>query len=908
VKRKIFFIAVALLGGFLFCAKQSFASTEIRGDITSDTTWDEAGSPYLVYGTISVNEPLTIKPGVIVKFQYYGIGPAGCLSVKNELNAVGTPENPIIFTSLRDDEAGGDNNEGGSNPSRGDWYGINIYNSVFNSKLENVSIRYATNGFRYQDYSSSNYRGLIIRNSEIKYNEVGIYVYNTLPVIENNKIENNKTGIYAYTSKAGRVPTIKNNSIAGNITGLDAKDVSYGKKIDARHNWWGKVSGPYQADRDPNGEYGDKIVGSYVVFDPWLADIPQAMPKKPVILIPGIGGSVNWDLMIGGVFPEKWTLMSHTYDGIIEALESMGYEKGKSLFVCYYDWRNNNSISGENYLKPIVDDALAQSGANQVNIIAHSMGGLVARSYIQNANYANRNDVENLIMIGTPNRGSSDVYPVWEGGRIPNNWETRSLFRAYLWLLNVKGLTLNNYQSVHQYIPSVKELIPVYNYLHPVGQPSLLYNYAQLKERNDWLISLNSQIALLNEKVKVISISGTSKPTVNKIPFVKVDETPLWIDGKPDPIDPIRNDSEGDERVLLSSSQIQSYFSKELDYDHGEIVDQSENIIADLLEENLDKIYPAPVIRDELSFWFASPVDVEIEDPDGKIITKESSSIENKLAQYTGESKPDGFKYVSIPNPIKGDYRLKLTGNGTGEYHIGAIYADYKNNIPDQESEKEGAISEGDKKEYKISYDPQTVDDPISDIAPSDTISPVISIASPENGKDYINDRYDLPAEYSVEDESPTSENIQLDGDTFLEDQIDLSLEHLGEHTFKIISTDEANNMSEESSVFVNTTNLDAIQNNLEHYFDLGFVENTIGFKYFRTKLENLGKLFDLLEKIENSDLKPKPKDAAVKALKKVINLEIEMIIRQLEKKSPRWIDENASHILVESLEAIKIK
>ncbi|HDO23621.1 MAG TPA: lecithin--cholesterol acyltransferase, partial [bacterium] len=57
----------------------------------------------------------------------------------------------------------------------------------------------------------------------------------------------------------------------------------------------------------------------------------------------------------------------------------------------------------------------------KVDIIAHSMGGLVARSYIQDANY--RNDVGKLIMLGAPNYGSSDVYTLWEGGHVPENWE-----------------------------------------------------------------------------------------------------------------------------------------------------------------------------------------------------------------------------------------------------------------------------------------------------------------------------------------------------------------------------------------------------------------------------------------------------------------------------------------------------
>ena len=908
MKNKVLFYFLVFASGCIFGASTAAASTDVTEDITSETIWDEAGSPYLVYKKIYVYAPLTIKPGVIVKFQYYGTGPAGSLSIKSELNAVGTPEKKIIFTSLRDDGFGGDDNHDGNatQPARGNWYGINIYDNNYNSRIEYVTVLYSDEGISYGNYSVSNFRGLILRNSEIKFCTEGLNIFSTVPIIENNKIENNRTGIVAYSDPAkGRMPTFHNNSIVQNtIAGLNGQDI-YGLrsiKIDARHNWWGDANGP--ANPAVNG---NRVLGSGVMFDPWLAEAPKPMPKKPVILIPGIGASVNWDLMLGGVFPERWTLMSHTYDGIIEALEAMGYEKGYNLFICYYDWRSNNAVSAENYLKPIIDKALSESGAYKVNIVAHSMGGLLARNYIQSYEY--RNDVESLIMIGTPNKGSSDVYPVWEGGRIPNNWEGGALLRSYLRYMDVKKITFSNFKTVHQFIPSVKELMPVYNYIHPKDNPNFLKNYnTDMREVNSWLIALNSGTFKLNARTKVISISGNAQTTVNKIPVIDANEAPLWIDGKPEPIDPVRNDTAGDKRVLLSSSQIQSYFSKVLNYDHGDIVDQSETLIADLLEENLDDIHPSPEIRDELAFWFASPVDVEIKSPDGKRITKDENNI--PLAIYSGESKLDGFKFVSVPNPIKGDYKIKITGNGEGEFHAGSIYADYENGVPDQESEAEGAITEEEIKKYKLKYNPDDISDPVGDIELADTIPPVITITSPEDQKSYLNDQV-IPVDYSVTDDTSASENIaktiEYDSADFSADEIDLSLQYLGEHELKITATDEARNTGEKTITFQDTTNLNAIQNNINHYWDLKLIKKKIAKRYLIIKLKHLEKLFNLLEKTENSKLKPKPKQAAIDALKKVINADINRLIKQINRRSPRWFDQNIADLLTESLGCLKI-
>jgi pimeloyl-ACP methyl ester carboxylesterase len=55
-------------------------------------------------------------------------------------------------------------------------------------------------------------------------------------------------------------------------------------------------------------------------------------------------------------------------------------------------------------LKQIVEDFKSRTHAEKINLVAHSKGGLDARVYLAN-NLANE-DVANLIIIGTPNRGS----------------------------------------------------------------------------------------------------------------------------------------------------------------------------------------------------------------------------------------------------------------------------------------------------------------------------------------------------------------------------------------------------------------------------------------------------------------------------------------------------------------------
>ncbi|MGI6149656.1 MAG: right-handed parallel beta-helix repeat-containing protein [Limnochordia bacterium] len=92
----------------------------VREDITGSKTW-ATGNIYIIdERDIAVKGTLAIQPGAIVKLasgRSLFTQDSGCIV------AVGTEENPIIFTSWRDDIHGGDTNgDGGyTSPNAGDW-------------------------------------------------------------------------------------------------------------------------------------------------------------------------------------------------------------------------------------------------------------------------------------------------------------------------------------------------------------------------------------------------------------------------------------------------------------------------------------------------------------------------------------------------------------------------------------------------------------------------------------------------------------------------------------------------------------------------------------------------------------------------------------------------------------------
>lgn len=111
-----------------------------------------------IYPTVGPGSTLTLEPGTVIKpqgKQDYAFG------VEGTLIAQGTSDEPIIFTSLKDDEYGGDTNNDGnaSAPSLGDWKQVIFKSSSAGSILDNVIMKFGK--FRNQDYEPKFYENHI---------------------------------------------------------------------------------------------------------------------------------------------------------------------------------------------------------------------------------------------------------------------------------------------------------------------------------------------------------------------------------------------------------------------------------------------------------------------------------------------------------------------------------------------------------------------------------------------------------------------------------------------------------------------------------------------------------------------------------------------------------------------------
>lgn len=194
---------------------------------------------------------------------------------------------------------------------------------------------------------------------------------------------------------------------------------------------------------------------------------------------------------------------SPNWDSMLESPE---------LFVFPYDWRQDNAKSAEQ-LKNYIDLVAAVHPGSQVDIIAHSMGGLVARRYIID----NPDRVDRLITLGTPFLGAPKTIP----GMYLGDFDDFALNA----LIPKKVM-----RKVGRYSPAVHQLLPSEYYFKLGGSPLVesgwdtnedgngfeTYNYESYKKTMDDFLFPDEDFVMLDGRTvpgpKPMPIKTGNKP------------------------------------------------------------------------------------------------------------------------------------------------------------------------------------------------------------------------------------------------------------------------------------------------------------------------------------------------------------------------------------------------------------
>ncbi|MEX1253121.1 MAG: flexitail domain-containing putative surface protein [Dehalococcoidia bacterium] len=418
------------------------------------------GVPYVVNSlTIPLGATLTLEAGTILKLTNTSNLPT--IGVHGSLVAVGTAQEPIILTSIRDDIAGGDTNGDGesASPLVGDWTFIFLY-SGDSSVGSSATFDHAA--VRYGGRPTSCIGPCPVPQGVIT-NLVG-QPFGAPPTIDPGASLSFANGTLSDAANTGINVVGASASAAISqsrlLTGTSvAVAAGGGAAVDARNNWWGNASGPSPADSSCTTAAGSgSKVGCGLLFDPWLTSDPgQTTPPaedRKVIFIQGID-SKSWAGEVDGQpdcsVPENAAnadnlgfvsnrLLGQDGNNRVQWMadyltSELGYEANDDIF--YFSYRSlqdggycpqAGDPSSPDFRRPryepedtctgidgvdgaagklqiLVSNLISEYPGAKFDVIAHSMGGLVAAYWLsQHPQSADR--IHSVITFDSPLRGT----------------------------------------------------------------------------------------------------------------------------------------------------------------------------------------------------------------------------------------------------------------------------------------------------------------------------------------------------------------------------------------------------------------------------------------------------------------------------------------------------------------------
>jgi len=373
-------------------------------------------------------------------------------------------------------------------------YGIDIYGSIDNIFTGNNIV---DNGYYGVDFFSGSDNNTFVGN-DIENSFYGIDIYES----QNNKIYHNN---------------FINNSFQTNI--YEGINNSFDSGYPLGGNYWSDYIGvdvKKGSNQDQNGS--DGIGDMSYMFDggqdnfPFMEsngwETPIILPH-PVLIVPGIAGTELWnedeliwadlERMFWDVGDEFLTenlsldengnstqnilakkviermgrspFEVNIFQNLKSSLELGGYETDQNLFFFLYDWRLDLDNT-KDFLNQKIEEIKSQTGSSKVDIIAHSMGGLLTKAYIE---AYGKDSIDKLIFVGTPHLGAPKAgKTLLEGDNFSIPWLDAG---------RIKELALNM-PSLHQLLPSQTYFSEFQGYIKPFSffaNPPF-YDYEQTKD------------------------------------------------------------------------------------------------------------------------------------------------------------------------------------------------------------------------------------------------------------------------------------------------------------------------------------------------------------------------------------------------------------------------------------------
>ena len=377
------------------------------------------------------------------------------------------------------------------------------------------------------------------------------------------------------------------------------------------------------------------------------ANVQIPLPKYPIIFIPGMFASWNGEALLHNktIAQGEWKMNPSVseYDTLLHSFAHLGLTNDKDYYVFVYDWRQGVETTTKQLDDYIHEKVLNTSSYQPVQIVGHSLGGVVGRMY---AKLYQSTPVKTVVTAGSPLLGTVQSYKPVAAGEIDRENTLMWIAEKLILLLNKSSLQTDQ-QTIKEKLPVVYNLLPTFPFL----------------KINDSFVDSKYTNTLLNDHPlggsvpeSYFSLGGGGISTLAGYSLSDRTSADLLLSSYEDghPTSPLFD--EGDGTVLASSSLNQ--ITPAPKSNHGEIIYQKDNIINILsklgysLDKNDIEEGKGTVISPSMLFLLRSPATMKVAGPNGS------------YEEYDG--------MIFIQNPENGKYQVKVTGTETGEYTLDA--------------------------------------------------------------------------------------------------------------------------------------------------------------------------------------------------------------------------------------------
>jgi triacylglycerol esterase/lipase EstA (alpha/beta hydrolase family) len=255
--------------------------------------------------------------------------------------------------------------------------------------------------------------GLKPRISGVRFEQQDVATGEWQPFAGNpGTVDGNQVRVIATVENGGGVPYnlpvrfLDGETLASLPDGSVDLALNPGQVVEVTYQWdtegwgWDRPATP-NGGAHPNRVVEVRLGSEAVLYDSWSE--PIVVRAKPVFLVHGLNSNAaTWEPYAGLLREVNPTWRAFAVPGLLTGHDLIQQQRSVSLLT--------NARSMHEYIEKI----RRQEQAWHVDIVAHSMGGLISRQYIHSfmpvdtgedvAGY--RPVVKHLVMLGTPNRGS----------------------------------------------------------------------------------------------------------------------------------------------------------------------------------------------------------------------------------------------------------------------------------------------------------------------------------------------------------------------------------------------------------------------------------------------------------------------------------------------------------------------